>query len=73
MYETYIEKTTGDHIQGLKTKMNNHITKSRSGVSTCKFPIHVSNCSQINNGQLEETFLYIHHVLLKKLFPLRVT
>ena len=33
MYETYIGKTIGDHINGFKTRMNNHITESRSGVS----------------------------------------
>ena len=34
MYETYIEKTVGDHIHGFKTRIKNHITESRSGVST---------------------------------------
>ena len=38
MYETYIRKTVGDHIHGFKTRINNHITESRIGVSTCKFP-----------------------------------
>ena len=56
MYEAYIEKTVGDH--GLQTRMNNHITESRSGVSTCKFPIHVFNCIKRNNRQLEEQFSY---------------
>ena len=50
MYETYIGKTIGDHIHGFKTRMNNHITESRSGVSTCKFHIHVCNCSQKITG-----------------------
>ena len=26
MYEPYIGKAIGDHIHGLKTRMNNHIT-----------------------------------------------
>ena len=43
MYETYIGKTIGDHIHDFKTRMNNHITDGRIGVSTCKFPIHVFN------------------------------
>ena len=34
MCETYIGKTVGDHIHGFKTRMNNHITENRSGVST---------------------------------------
>ena len=59
MYETYTGKTTGDQIHGFKTRMNNHITKSRSGVSTCKFPIHVFNSIKRNNRQLEEPFFYI--------------
>ena len=50
MYETYIGKTIGDNIHGFKTRMNNHITESRSGVSTCKFHIHVFNCSQKITG-----------------------
>ena len=39
MYETYIGKTIGNHIPGIKTRINNHITKNRSWVSTCKFLI----------------------------------
>ena len=66
MYETYIGNTIADHIHGFKTRMNNHITESRSGVSTCKFCIYVFNCIKSNNRQLEEPFLYIHHALLKK-------
>ena len=67
MYETYIGKTVGDHIHVIKTRMSNNITESRSGVSTCKFPIHVFNCIKRNNRQLEEPFfLYIRHALLKK-------
>ena len=31
MYETYIGKTIGNHIHGFKTRINNHIIKSRSG------------------------------------------
>ena len=63
MYETYIGKTIGDDIHGFKTRMNNHITKSRSEVSTCKFPIHVFNCIKRNNKQLEEPFFYIYIML----------
>ena len=66
IYETDIGKTAGDHIHGFKTRMNNPITENRSGVSTCKFPIHVFNCIKRNNRQLEELFFYICHALLKK-------
>ena len=34
MYETYIGKIVGDHIHVFKTRINNHIIESRSGVST---------------------------------------
>ena len=63
MYETYIGKTIGDHIHGFKTRMNNHFTESRSGVSTCKFPIHVLNCIKINNRQLKEPFFNTYVML----------
>ena len=42
--ETYIGKTVGDNIVGFKSKMNQHISDSSTGVSTCKFPIHVYKC-----------------------------
>ena len=51
-----IGKNVGNHIHGFKTRMNNHITECRSGVSSCKFPIHVFNCIKKDNGQLEEPF-----------------
>ena len=62
MYETNIVKTICNHIHGFKT-MNNHITESRSGVSMCKFPIHVFNCIKRSNRQLEESFFYIYVML----------
>ena len=48
MYETYllIGKTIGDHIHDFKI-INNHMTKSKSGVS-CKFLIHVFYSSKRN-------------------------
>ena len=39
--KTYIVKTVRDNIVGLKSRMNQYISDSRTGVSTCKFPIHV--------------------------------
>ena len=61
-----LEKTSGDYIHGFKARMNNHITESRSGESTCKFPIHVFNCIKINNRKLEEPFFYIYVMLSLK-------
>ena len=62
MYEMYIGKTMVDHIRGFKTRMNKDFTKSRSGV--CKLLIHVFNCSQRNNRQLEEPLFYISIMLI---------
>ena len=56
MYETYIGKTVGNHIHSFKIRMHNHNTESRSGISTCKFLIHVFNYIKRNNGKLEEPF-----------------
>ena len=53
MHETYIGKTVGDPVNGFKTRMNNHISESRKGISSCQFPIHIFNCSKQNNKQLE--------------------
>ena len=39
MNETYIGKTIGDQIHGFKTRMNNHITKSRKGYQLANPPI----------------------------------
>ena len=69
MYKIYIGKTVANHIHGFKTRMNNHITESRSGVSTCKFLIHVINCIKRNNRQLEEPFFYMYVMLSLKSNP----
>ena len=49
MHETYIGKTVGDPVNGLRTRMNNHISESRKGISSCQFPIHIFNYSKQNN------------------------
>ena len=36
--ETYIGKTVAHNIVGCKSRMNQHITDSKTGDSTCKFP-----------------------------------
>ena len=46
--ETYIGKTVGEDIGGFKSRMNQYISDSRTGDSTCKFPIHVYKCSLKN-------------------------
>ena len=42
--ETYIGKIVGDNIVGFTSRMNQHISDSRTGDSTCKSPIHVRKC-----------------------------
>ena len=61
--ETYIGKTVGDNIVGFKSRMNQHISNSRRGVSTCKFPIHVYKCG-LKNKCLNEPFFEIN-VMMK--------
>ena len=39
MHETYIGKTVGDPVNGFKTRMNNHISESRKGISSCNSPL----------------------------------
>ena len=39
------------------------ITENRTGVSTSKFHIHISNCSERNKEQLDEPFFHIHVML----------
>ena len=50
----YIGQTTD-----LRQRMNNHISESKSGVSSCNFPKHVNNCGKCNKD-LEEPFFKIH-------------
>ena len=69
MYEIYIGKTIVDHIHGFKTRMNKDFTKSKSGV--CKFLIHVFNCSQRNNRQLEEPLYIYNHYIYIMLIPVQ--
>ena len=66
LYETYIGKTIGDPVHGFKGRMNNHISEIKKGISTCKFPIHVFNCSKRYNKQLEEPYFTIHVMLSLK-------
>ena len=56
--ETYVGKTVGDKIVRFKSKMNQHISSSRTGDSTCKFPIHVYKCS-LKSKCLNEPFFEI--------------
>ena len=37
--EMYIGKTVGDNLVGFKSRINQHISDCRTGISTYKFPI----------------------------------
>ena len=54
--ETYIGKTVGDNTVGFKSRMNQHTSDSRTGVSICKFPIHVYKCGLENKCLIEPLF-----------------
>ena len=54
----YVHTYTCTHIYTYK--------HTHSGVSTCKFSIHVFNCIKRNNRQLEEPFFYIFAMLSLK-------
>ena len=58
--ETYIRKTVGDNVVGLKSRTNQHISDCRTCYSTSKFPIHVHHCAMTNKCLKEPYFqLYI--------------
>ena len=57
--EIYIGKTVGDNIFGFKSRMNQHISDSRTADSTCKFPIHVYKCG-LKTKCLNEPFSKIN-------------
>ena len=46
--EIYIGKTVGDNIVEFKSRMDQHISDSRTGVSTFEFPIHFYKCGLKN-------------------------
>ena len=53
--ETFIRKTVGDDV-GFKSRVNQHISHCRTGISTSKCPIHVYHCA-MKNKCLKKTFL----------------
>ena len=61
-YEIYIEKTVGNNVTGFKGRINKHISESKTGVSTCKFPRHVYSCGK-NNNCLKEPFFTLNIML----------
>ena len=60
-----IGKTAGDNIVRFISRMNQHISDSRTQVSTCKFPIHVCKCG-LKNKCLNEPFFEINLMMKLK-------
>ena len=54
--ETYIEKSVGDNFVGFKSRINQHISDCRTGISTCKFPIQVYHCVMKNKSLKSHIF-----------------
>ena len=63
--ENYIGKTVGDNIVGFKSGMNQHISDSRTGDSTFKFPIHVYKCG-LKNKCFNKLFFEINVMMTMK-------
>ena len=63
--ETYIGKTFGDNVVGFKSRINQHISDCRTGISTCKFLIHVYHCTMKNKCLKEPYFQLIIMMKLK--------
>ena len=63
--KTYIGKTVGKPIKGFKGRMNQHISESSDGNSSCRFPQHIYECG-IKNGNFEETYFKIFIMLSLK-------
>ena len=53
--EMYIGKTVGNYVVGFKSRINQHISDSRTVTSTCNFPIKVYHCA-MKNKCLKEPF-----------------
>ena len=63
--EFYIGKTVDDNIVGFKSRMNQHMSDSRTKVSAYKFPIHVCKCS-LKNKCLNKSFCEINIMMKLK-------
>ena len=59
---TYIGKTIGDNTKGFKVITNQHISDSKTVVSTRKFSRHVYDCD-IKKNCLEELFFSLNVIL----------
>ena len=60
--ETYIGETIRNNTKGFKFRINQHISDSKTLLSTCKFRRHVYDCG-IKNNCLEEPFVALSIML----------
>ena len=63
--EAYIGKTVGVNIVEFKSRMNQHISDNRTGISTSKFPIHVYKYG-LKNKRLNKPFFEINIMMKLK-------
>ena len=54
--ETYIGKTVSNNAVGFKSRINQHISDCRTGISTCTFSIHVYHCALKSKCFLKKYF-----------------
>ena len=54
--KTCIRKTVVDNVIGFKSRISQHISGCRTGISTCKFPINVYHCA-MKNKCLKEPYV----------------
>ena len=57
--ETYIGKSVGDNIVGFKSRINQHNSDCRTGISTWTFPAHVYHCV-MNNEYLKKPYFQLN-------------
>ena len=60
--ETYIGKTD---VVGFKSRISQYISDCRTGISTCKFPIHIYHCAMTNKC-LKEPFFQLFTMMKLK-------
>ena len=65
--ETYVGKTVGDNVVGFKSRINQHINDCRTGIPTCKFPIHVYHCA-MKNKCLKEPYFQLNIIIKSSSF-----
>ena len=63
--ETYNGKTVGDNVVGFKSRINQHISDCRKGISNCKFPIHIYHCA-MKNKCLKEPYFQLNIMMKLK-------